>query len=174
METEMSYVTAVDLDHAWPNFELDLPLEAYPDGKPNPFYVNRPGNPTARLERELLRPYHEPPKYFFSGHTGCGKSTELRRLAANPRIQEKFWPVHFSIRDQADITDLDFRDVLLAIGGQIFRDYRKKAGNCQLNCSKSWRPGAGRYSKKSKLCWQDGLTNTRLKGAWKPSLPRPG
>ncbi|MCZ7667841.1 MAG: hypothetical protein M5U34_11820 [Chloroflexi bacterium] len=97
-----------------------------PDGAQNPFYVQRPGNPTGELEDALLAPYFKPPKFFFSGHKGCGKSTELRRLSDNAEIQQKFWPVHFTIRDEADINDLDFRDVLLAIGGQMYRQYREE------------------------------------------------
>jgi hypothetical protein len=107
------------------NFELDLPLQPGPKGETNPFYVDRPGNPTSRLERELLREYSQTPKYFFSGHRGCGKSTELRRLAVNPKILKKYWPIHFTIRDEADINNLDFKDVLFAIGARLYRDYSK-------------------------------------------------
>src|SRR5690348_15706027 len=91
------YTLANDLDRAWLNFELDLPLEPGPGGTLNPFYVERPGNPVAELEDALLAPYYQPPKFFFSGHRGCGKSTELRRIAADPAINAKFWPVHFTI-----------------------------------------------------------------------------
>lgn len=135
------YITATDLDHAWLNFELDLPLKPGPEGEPNPFYVDRPGNPTARLERELLR-LPPAPKYFFSGHRGCGKSTELLRLAADPTIQARYWPVHFSIRDQADVNNLDYRDVLLAIGGQMFSQYRQRGGKLEAQLLKEldgWR-----------------------------------
>lgn len=122
---DFQYVLATDLDRAWLNFELDLPLQPGPKGEPNPFYVERPGNPTARLERELLREYSQTPKYFFSGHRGCGKSTELRRLAVNPKILAKYWPIHFTIRDEADINNLDFKDVLFAMGARLYRDYSK-------------------------------------------------
>jgi len=122
------HIVAEDLEHAWLNFELDLPLPPLPAGQPNPFYVRRPGNPTSRLERELLRPYRNPPKYFFSGHRGCGKSTELQQLAVAPRILEKYWPVHFTIRDEADIYDLDFKDVLLSIGSRLYRAYVEDGG----------------------------------------------
>jgi len=64
---DVQYILATDLDRAWLNFELDLPLQPGPNGETNPFYVDRPGNPTARLERELLREYSQTPKYFFSG-----------------------------------------------------------------------------------------------------------
>jgi hypothetical protein len=122
------YVRAVDFDRAWLNFELDLPLDTGVDGSPNPFYITRPGDPIAELGDALLAPFYRPPKFFFSGHRGCGKSTELLHLMANPEIQEKYWPINFSIRDEADIIDLDFRDVLLAVGGRMFRDYRKQGG----------------------------------------------
>lgn len=140
---EFEYKTAYNLDDAWANFELDLPLKPEPDGRPNLFYVDRPGNPLTRLERELLRSYRIPPKKFFSGHRGCGKSTELRRLAAAPGINEKFWPVHFSIRDLADVNNLDFKDVLIAIGSELFTQYQqrgsKKLEKQTLKELDSWR-----------------------------------
>ncbi len=136
------YITAQDLDRAWLNFELDLPLEPAPDGSPNPFYVDRPGNPVAELQDALCAPFRQPPKFFFSGHRGCGKSTELRRLSADPAIKAKFIPIHFSIRNEADINDLDFRDILLAIGSHLYRDYRAQGGTLPKQLVKeldSWR-----------------------------------
>jgi hypothetical protein len=123
---ELEYIRAEDFDRAWLNFELDLPLEPLLDGRPNPFYVDRPGNPIAELEDALLAPYFQPPKFFFSGHRGCGKSTELRRIAVNTAILSKFYPIHFTIRDEADVNNLDFKDVLLAIGGRMYRHYRAR------------------------------------------------
>ncbi len=122
------YIRATDFDRAWLNFELDLPLKPEKNGKTNPFYVDRPGNPIAELTDALLAPFYRPPKFFFSGHRGCGKSTELLHLLNNPEIQKKYWPINFSIREEADIIDIDFRDVLLAIGGKLFREYNKKGG----------------------------------------------
>ena len=125
---EFEYTLATDFDRAWLNFELDLPLKPGANGEPNPFYIDRPGNPIAELTDALLAPFYRPPKFFFSGHRGCGKSTELLHLMANPGVQKKYWPVNFSIREEADIIDLDFRDILLAIGSRMFRDYRKAGG----------------------------------------------
>ena len=122
------YIVATDFDRAWLNFELDLPLKPDKNGQPNPFYIDRPGNPIDELTDALLAPFYRPPKFFFSGHKGCGKSTELLHLLGKPEIQKKYWPINFSIREEADITDLDFRDVLLAIGSRLFREYRKKGG----------------------------------------------
>jgi hypothetical protein len=140
--SEFEYIMAADFDRAWLNFELDLPLKPGPNGEPNPFYINRPGNPIAELIDALLAPFYRPPKFFFSGHRGCGKSTELLHLAAQPGIQKKYWPLNFSIREEADIIDLDFRDVLLAIGSRMFRDYRKAGGRLPDQLLKelnSWR-----------------------------------
>ncbi|HET6845357.1 MAG TPA: hypothetical protein VFH29_00900 [Anaerolineales bacterium] len=122
------YIAATDFDRAWLNFELDLPLKPGKNGQSNPFYIDRPGNPIAELTDALLAPFYRPPKFFFSGHRGCGKSTELLHLLGNPEISRKYWPINFSIREEADIIDIDYRDVLLAIGGRLFREYRKKGG----------------------------------------------
>lgn len=62
---DFQYILATDLDRAWLNFELDLPLQPGPKGEPNPFYVNRPGNPVAVLENALLAPFLQPPNFFF-------------------------------------------------------------------------------------------------------------
>ena len=123
------YIVATDFDRAWLNFELDLPLRPDKNGKPNPFYIDRPGNPIDELADALLAPFYRPPKFFFSGHRGCGKSTELLHLLGNPEIKKKYWPINFSIRDEADVIDLDFRDVLIAIGSRLFREYRNKGGD---------------------------------------------
>lgn len=120
---EFQYERATDFDGAWLNFELDLPLEPCPDGMPNPFYVERPGNVVGQLEESLNAPFYHPPKFFFSGHRGCGKSTELRRIAANPSILKTYYPIHFTIRDEADINNLDFKDILFALGGALYREY---------------------------------------------------
>lgn len=120
---QFQYERATDFDRAWLNFELDLPLDPCPDGRTNPFYVERPGDAVGQLEESLLAPFYQAPKFFFSGHRGCGKSTELRRLAANPAILKAYYPIHFTVRDEADINNLDFKDILLAIGGRLYREY---------------------------------------------------
>ena len=122
---EFQYSIANNLDDAWLNFEPDIPLEPQDVGRDNPFYVLRPDEKkAAALKRALLRPFHQPQKFFFSGHRGCGKSTEMYRLAADPDILDKFWPVHFSIREHADINDVDFKDILFIIGEQLFNQYQ--------------------------------------------------
>lgn len=141
------YMFARDFDRAWLNFELDLPLMPGGNGSPNPFYVSRPGNPIAELIDALVAPFYRPPKFFFSGHRGCGKSTELLILLSNPEIQKKYWPINFSIRDEADIVDLDFRDVLLALGSRMFRDYRKIGGQVPDHLLKELNGWKGKVEK---------------------------
>jgi len=124
----VDYIRATDFERAWLNFELDLPLKPTKDFKPNPFYINRPGNPIEELIDALLAPFYRPPKFFFSGHRGCGKSTELLHLLSNDEIHKKYWHINFSIREEADIIDIDYRDVLIALGGRLFREYQKSGG----------------------------------------------
>ncbi|MBN1302785.1 MAG: hypothetical protein JXA13_00010 [Anaerolineales bacterium] len=144
---KFEYTLATDYDRAWLNFELDLPLKPGKDGSSNPFYVNRPGNPIVELVDALLAPFYRPPKFFFSGHRGCGKSTELLHVLSNPSIQKKFWPINFSIREEADIIDLDFRDILLAVGGRMFREYRKIGGELPDQLIKELNSWSGRIEK---------------------------
>lgn len=141
------YKRATDFDRAWLNFELDLPLKPAANGKPNPFYINRPGNPIYELTDALLAPFYRPPKFFFSGHRGCGKSTELQHLLSNGDIQKKFWTINFSIREETDIIDLDFRDVLLAIGSRLFREYRKRGGEMPEHLLKELNGWKGKVEK---------------------------
>ena len=141
------YVVANDFDRAWLNFELDLPLKPGKNGKPNPFYIDRPGNPIAELTDALLAPFYRPPKFFFSGHKGCGKSTELQHLLSSKTLLKKYWPVNFSIREDTDIIDIDFRDVLLAIGGRLFREYRKRGGELPDHLLKELNTWKGRVEK---------------------------
>ncbi len=140
--SSFDYLIASDFDRAWLNFELDLPLKPGPNGETNPFYIERPGNPINELTDALLASFYRPPKFFFSGHRGCGKSTELLHLLSNPEIEKKYWPINFSIREETDIIDIDFRDVLLAIGSRLFREYRKKGGELPSQLLKelnSWK-----------------------------------
>ena len=141
------YLKASDFDRAWLNFELDLPLSPSLNGKSNPFYISRPGNPINELIDALLAPFYRPPKFFFSGHRGCGKSTELLHLLSNSEIQKRFWPINFSIREETDIIDLDFRDVLLAIGSRLFREYRKKGGELPESLLKELNGWKGKVEK---------------------------
>ena len=155
------YLIASDFDRAWFNFELDLPLKPGPNGETNPFYIERPFNPINELTDALLAPFYRPPKFFFSGHRGCGKSTELLHLLSNTEIQKRFWPINFNIREETDIIDIDFRDVLLAIGSRIFREYRKKGGTLPDQLLKELNSWKGKVEKEVRSIL-DGRTEYEL------------
>ena len=112
------FVVAEDLDLAWSNFDPVYPLPAG-----CPFYMEPVGKPLNGLINALLRTHRQPPKYFFSGHRGCGKSTELNRLAADEMIKRKFFVVKYSVRDVCDVNNLNYVDVLFSIGAQLFLQY---------------------------------------------------
>ncbi len=156
------YIVATDFDRAWLNFELDLPLKPGANGEHNPFYIDRPGNPITELTDALLASFYKPPKFFFSGHRGCGKSTELMHLLGNEEIQRKYWPINFSIREEADIIDIDFRDLLLGIGGRLFREYRKKGGELPEQLLKELNGWKGRVEKKVSTILDGRLSNFEL------------
>ena len=117
------FVVAEDLDLTWSNFDPFYPLPAN-----CPFHVEREGKPLNRLIRALLRTHRQPPKYFFSGHRGCGKSTELNRLAADDEIKQKFFIVKYSVKDLCDVNNLDYVDVLFSIGAQLYLQYVDAGG----------------------------------------------
>lgn len=56
---------------------------------------------------------------LFGGHVGCGKSTELRQLAA---LMEKSYTVcSLELTQILDINNLRFSDLLIALGHQVMR-----------------------------------------------------
>ncbi|MGK7873237.1 MAG: P-loop NTPase fold protein [Xenococcaceae cyanobacterium] len=60
----------------------------------------------------------DPTCQLFTGHIGCGKSTELLRLKAELEKQ-KFHVVYFESSQDLDMGDVDLSDILLAIARQV-------------------------------------------------------
>ncbi|MEW6495690.1 MAG: P-loop NTPase fold protein [Cyanobacteriota bacterium] len=60
----------------------------------------------------------EPTCQLFTGHIGCGKSTELLKLKAELE-QEGFHVVYFESSQDLDMADVDVTDILLSIAGQV-------------------------------------------------------
>nr|QNO45916.1 hypothetical protein LAAKCKNM_00038 [Methanosarcinales archaeon ANME-2c ERB4]QNO53476.1 hypothetical protein OBNMHAHF_00001 [Methanosarcinales archaeon ANME-1 ERB6] len=112
------FIVAEDLDLAWSNFDPFFTLPAH-----CPFHVEREGKPLNKLIRALMRQHRQPPKYFFSGHRGCGKSTELNRLAADDVINKQFFIVKYSVKDVCDVNNLNYVDVLFSMGAQLYIQY---------------------------------------------------
>jgi hypothetical protein len=81
------------------------------------FYI--PRSETKRvIVREAIaasrnnRPFH----WFYTGHTGAGKSTELNRLIDDNSIRENYLPLLINIKDEFDIHNIDYTDIIFAIG----------------------------------------------------------
>ncbi len=60
----------------------------------------------------------DPTCTLFTGHIGCGKSTELLRLKSDLE-QEGFHVVYFESSEDLEMADVDIGDVLLAIARRI-------------------------------------------------------
>jgi hypothetical protein len=66
----------------------------------------------------------EPTCMLFTGHIGCGKSTELLRLKRELEI-EGFYVVYFESSEDLEMTDVDISDVLLAIARRVSQSLEK-------------------------------------------------
>ena len=80
----------------------------------------RGGKIIEELERTitLKAEMNQPTCQLFTGHIGCGKSTELRRLQAKLESQD-FHVVYFESTQDLDMMDVDISDILLAIIRQV-------------------------------------------------------
>jgi hypothetical protein len=62
---------------------------------------------------------------LFTGHIGCGKSTELLRLK-HELTEKKFHVAYFECDRQLELSDVDASDILLAIAGQLSNGLEKE------------------------------------------------
>ncbi len=80
------------------------------------YYVKRQEG-GSKIVREAIaaqkngRPFH----WFYTGHTGAGKSTELNRLIDNDKLRKHYLPLLISISDEFDIHNIDYTDVIFAM-----------------------------------------------------------
>ena len=95
------------------------------------YYVGREPNPIDRIRAILLGSPDTPDKILFTGHRGCGKSTELNRLLTDIEIQRTFLVVPFSLADMLDPLDLGYVDLLIAIEASLYRAARE--GNVEIS-----------------------------------------
>ncbi len=93
------------------------------------FYIDfasvRGGNVIEEL-KENITIYHqdEPTCDLFTGHIGCGKSTELLRLKAQLE-EEGFCVVYFTSSEDLEMADVDTSDVLLAIARRLSQSWKQ-------------------------------------------------
>lgn len=78
----------------------------------------RGGEIIEELKGNITDFFDEPTCALFTGHIGCGKSTELLRLKAD-LADEGFHVVYFESSDDLEMADVDIADVLLAIARRI-------------------------------------------------------
>ncbi|MGK3969610.1 hypothetical protein WMF38_33540 [Sorangium sp. So ce118] len=108
------------------NPEFYTPLPARREGN-----FKLPG-PLERLRQKLLSGTRDN-KLFLSGHVGSGKSTELSRLAVDPRIQERFSVLMLRFEEQEWAT-LDSSQVLFRLAGALFESHKDR-----LSKQKRWK-----------------------------------
>lgn len=110
---------ARNLREAYNNFFVE-PLRV--DQEFKDFYVERPGliSPMTDLKDriELANPDRKE-KYLFLGFRGSGKSTELYRLEA-ALDRDRFLVVNYSIREDLNLSDFDFRDFFVSMALKIY------------------------------------------------------
>ncbi|MEM9092975.1 MAG: ATP-binding protein, partial [Cyanobacteria bacterium P01_F01_bin.53] len=79
----------------------------------------RGGNIIGKLKKKItfLSP-DEPTCVLFTGHIGCGKSTELLRLKKELE-DEGFYVVYFESSEDLEMADVEIGDILLVIARRI-------------------------------------------------------
>jgi hypothetical protein len=110
---------AQNLKQAFNAFDPAHPLqgESY-----EAFYVQRPIG-IQRLINDIRDDERTTPKRLFTGHRGSGKSTELIRLAE--ALQDDYFTLYFTVEDVLDMADVDYKDVILALGSQLYETARE-------------------------------------------------
>ena len=91
------------------------------DEKHKDWYVERPDSPEEEIKIYLINNSTDT-KILFSGHRGSGKTSTLSKLACNAEIQKTFFVVKFSIKDELNVADLMYTDLLLAIGHRLYEE----------------------------------------------------
>lgn len=72
-------------------------------------------------------------KFLFVGHTGCGKSTELSRLATiietgtrrSQFLSENFLPIQYSVSEVVGLYNIEFVDIALSIILGIYKEMER-------------------------------------------------
>ena len=84
----------------------------------------RGSNIKRELKRSIIYSGDEPKCLLFTGHVGCGKSTELSHLKKELE-EEQFHVVYFESSKDLDMADVSISDILLAISLQVVKSLEK-------------------------------------------------
>ena len=111
------------------SLRIDEPL----DGETDPRWVDtaeargsyqlhrlyrRLGVDMGRSDQRLQTP-HENGYFLFSGHRGCGKSTELRRIRDELDAQDIFYVVFADAAQGLDVNNLRYQDILFHLAAKL-------------------------------------------------------
>ena len=118
METDR----AREIEEASYQLDGETPLGPAVQERHNKLYVQRPSTDTRWLREAITanrnnRTFH----WFYTGHTGAGKSTELNIMMADPKLRRYYLPVYFNIEQELDVHNLEHTDVLLAMARACVR-----------------------------------------------------
>jgi hypothetical protein len=108
------------------------------------FSAVRGGKIIEELGRTITRlSPNEPTCQLFTGHIGCGKSTELLRLKAQLEHQG-FHVVYFESSRDLVMADVDVTDILLAMARKVSQSLEKAKVNLQPQGFKALLQGAAK------------------------------
>ncbi|MCW5211418.1 hypothetical protein VU04_00725 [Desulfobulbus sp. TB] len=65
---------------------------------------------------------------LFTGHRGCGKSTELLRIADYLHHPDRYYVIHLDCLEKLDINNLKYSDVLLALAAALLERLEQEDG----------------------------------------------
>ncbi len=82
------------------------------------FSTVRGGQIIRKMEKNIWNEQDRPTCQLFTGHIGCGKSTELHKLEDNLKKKD-YHVVYFEAKHDLDMSDVDITDILLAIARQV-------------------------------------------------------
>jgi len=106
----------------------------YADPEDRKYYIDFSSVRSGKLIRELGRTIilsDEPTCQLFTGHIGCGKSTELLRLKAELE-EQNYHVVYFESSEDLDMGDIDITDILLVIARKISESHPEIQNNIRL------------------------------------------
>ena len=86
-------------------------------GQDQKLYIDRPANTYDDLiaEANTAVQSNRPFRWFFTGHTGAGKSTELNRITSGEELNRYYIPHIYRVKDNLDVHNLDFTDFILGM-----------------------------------------------------------
>ena len=81
-----------------------------------------------KMIRRLRSAEKENLRYLFTGHLGCGKSSELLHLANVIEEETTFFPIYIDFEEYLDIQDTTLEDIFLGMISEIASRCREKFG----------------------------------------------